>query len=346
MKKKYLFILSLIVCYYANQITFAQVTLVRDINPGSYNSQPMYMTNVNGIVYFYAQNGIYGSSGDGGELYRSNGTSGGTYLVKDINAGTTGSTINALTNVNEVAFFSASTSATGQELFKSNGTRGGTVLVKDINPGSSNGMENVNTRPVFISFKNKLYFQATNGTNGMELWSSDGTSGGTEMVLDINPGSGNSLKYPFFTICNDSLFFIADDGGGVGQLWKTDGTTSGTKKASTMFINNNYAGTTLGIASPDLYAFNNVLYIDAGNKLLTYDESGNGAVILHDFFPGGRIATDAYFCNNGSEVFFAAYTDATGQELWKTNGTDIGTVMVKDIPSRFFLFQPKRSDQL
>src|SRR6185295_13558 len=33
----------------------------------------------------------------------------------------------------------------------------------------------------------------------------------------------------------------------------------------------------------------------------------------------------------GSTVFFSAYSVAAGQELWKSDGTAAGTVMVKDI---------------
>ena len=32
-----------------------------------------------------------------------------------------------------------------------------------------------------------LYFQANDGMNGIELWRSDGTSAGTNLVKDINP---------------------------------------------------------------------------------------------------------------------------------------------------------------
>ena len=41
---------------------------------------------------------------------------------------------------------------------------------------------------------NKLYFSAYDGTNGNELWESDGTAAGTVMVKDINPGADGS--YP------------------------------------------------------------------------------------------------------------------------------------------------------
>jgi ELWxxDGT repeat protein len=35
-----------------------------------------------------------------------------------------------------------------------------------------------------------LYFTADNGVNGAELWKSDGTTPGTVMVTDLNPGAG------------------------------------------------------------------------------------------------------------------------------------------------------------
>ena len=56
-----------------------------------------------------------------------------------------------------------------------------------------------------------LYFGASDGTLGKELWRSDGTEGGTELVKDINPGaSGSSLAE--LTNVNGMLFFSADDG--------------------------------------------------------------------------------------------------------------------------------------
>ena len=37
-----------------------------------------------------------------------------------------------------------------------------------------------------------LFFTADDGTNGRELWISDGTTAGTVMLKDINPGAAGS----------------------------------------------------------------------------------------------------------------------------------------------------------
>jgi ELWxxDGT repeat protein len=63
----------------------------------------------------------------GRELWKSDGTTAGTQLVKDIEPGRYGSDPRTLTAVGDVLFFSR-----GDELWKSDGSEAGTILVKDI----------------------------------------------------------------------------------------------------------------------------------------------------------------------------------------------------------------------
>ena len=56
--------------------------MVEDINPGSSDSDPSDLTNVNGELYFAADDGTHGE-----ELWKSDGTPGGTEMVKDIDLG-------------------------------------------------------------------------------------------------------------------------------------------------------------------------------------------------------------------------------------------------------------------
>jgi len=56
--------------------------LFKDINPGSGSSSPYNLTNINGTLYFTADDGT-----NGYELWKSDGTSAGTFQLKDINPG-------------------------------------------------------------------------------------------------------------------------------------------------------------------------------------------------------------------------------------------------------------------
>ena len=76
--------------------------LLLDINPGSGSSNPTGFTQVNGLTFFSANDGTHGA-----ELWESNGTAAGTFLVKDINPGAGGSNPTDLTNVNGTLFFQA-----------------------------------------------------------------------------------------------------------------------------------------------------------------------------------------------------------------------------------------------
>ena len=54
-------------------------------------------------------------------------------------------------------------------------------LVYDLNPGSSSPGS-------LTSLDNKLYFVATGGNTGRELWSYDGSSAAPQLVADMYPG--------------------------------------------------------------------------------------------------------------------------------------------------------------
>ena len=87
-------------------------------------------------------------------------------------------------------------------------------MVKDINPSGA-GVDTSSWGPEFTVVNGKLFFVADNGTAGQELWISDGTPDGTNMVKDIRPGAMGSEPYGLYA-GGTRLFFGADDGSGSG----------------------------------------------------------------------------------------------------------------------------------
>ena len=76
-----------------------------------------------------------------------------------------------------------------------------------------------------------LYFSATDGIHGRQLWTSDGTVAGTVMVTDVNPTNGGIDPQQLVNV-NGKVFFTADDGTDGRQVWESDGTTTGTVMVS------------------------------------------------------------------------------------------------------------------
>jgi ELWxxDGT repeat protein len=210
---------------------------VKDIAIGTPSSDPeelvaMPATGTSSKLYFIAT-GSGGSQNTGRELWRSDGTSGGTTVVKDIIAGIGSSIANSqpsyLTVVGNKLYFVADDGVKGRELWKSDGTTSGTALVKDINTQAGPFTGTDASDPTELRNVNgKLFFLADDGVSGRELWVSDGTTGGTVRVKDIVAGIGNA-GIQEMTVVGDVLCFTADDGVNGREVWVSDGTAAGTQ---------------------------------------------------------------------------------------------------------------------
>ena len=171
--------------------------MVKDIRAGANSSSPLVLTNVNGVLYFLANNGI-----NGNELWKSDGTAAGTVMVKDINIFSSSNSL-GFTYLNGVVYFRADDGINGTELWKTDGTATGTVMVKDIYAGANHSYPSD-----LINVNGVLYFSANNAINGQELWKSDGTEAGTVLVKNIGAGASGSNPQ-FLTDVNGKLFFSA-----------------------------------------------------------------------------------------------------------------------------------------
>jgi ELWxxDGT repeat protein len=316
--------------------TAAGTLLVKDIAFSTKSSAPQNFIEMGGLVYFTATDGTAGN-----ELWKSDGTAAGTAMVKDLRPGGSGSYPTALTIVNGVLYFAANDGSTGIELWRSDGTAIGTTLVRNIRAGASSSEPKS-----LVAFNNQLYFTANDGVTGRELWKSDGTPTGT-VVLDLRNGSVGS-DAANLGVANGTLFLSVKDDRG-SELWKSDGTRSGT-----VFIKDLLPGSQVFYGYPypkssspaDFFEFNGKTLFVAGStsgvELWQTDGTSAGTVLVKDIATGAAFdplfgavtANSSYpagFTNVNGTVYFRAKSTTAGAELWKTDGTTFGTVMVRDI---------------
>ena len=327
--------------------------MVKDINPGSGSGTSLSFdisTAVHkGILYFSANDGVTGK-----ELWRTDGTAAGTFLVIDLSAGSAGN-VGAFTsvgnnlffisnnslyktngNVNNVTFlknfnvlgnlygfngllyFSADNNNQGQELWVSNGTPNGTYLLKDLN-----GVLGASLPCNFNATANTLFFMST-GNGDWELWKTDGTSSGTVLVKDINP-NGNSVANVYSTvktyIVNNEIYFKANDGVSDFQLWKSDGTANGTVKISNL---------PNGIHD-EIAVSNGKIYFGAYNDAYfsVYDVANN--TVSTSNYPKFTYFNNEKYIFINDDMFYAGKDTILGMEIWKADGTTAGIAPLQEL---------------
>jgi|GEM_PF-2638632 len=236
---------------------------------------------------------------------------------------------------NNAFFFTAEGNGLSRQLYTSDGTSEGTKLVKVINEIRPDNTS-VNN---LIGFENIIYFTANDGINGIELWKSDGTEQGTNMVKAINETHNDDYTTApkELTIFNNKLYFSANSNAYGWEVWVTDGTEQGTtllKDINTGSESSSPQGFTV---------FNNELYFLAGNaefgkELWKTDGTEQGTVLVKDIKTGSENGASGSLIASGNYLYFTANADdyfnpgsVQGNELWKTDGTEAGTTLVKDI---------------
>jgi trimeric autotransporter adhesin len=185
---------------------------------------PMTIT-MNNVLYFYGSDGVTGF-----ELWRTDGTGAGTYLVKDINPGIESSFPFAATKqyfaeLNGFIYFSAAEPINGCELWKSDGTEAGTMMVANIDTSEATIPQLGSNPAYFCTYNNEVYFSGYRPVDGRELWKTDGTEAGTVLVKDITSGSGSPSD---LIVYNGSLYFVAYSQNQDFTLFRSNGTGNGT----------------------------------------------------------------------------------------------------------------------
>ena len=334
--------------------TAGGTSILKDIVAGAGSSngaEDSFHLFTNGSFLLFAAE----SSGSGVELWKSDGTGGGTSLLKDINTGADSSNPHNFFLLNTTILFVATDATHGEELWKTDGTSGGTALVKDINPGTASSTSITIftiTLPLFESFhvfNNKAYFNATDGASYGEIWSTDGTSGNTTKLADLT-NSTSGFNFPLVIDAvnySNKFFFPFGDGSSRSELWVSDGTSGGTSLFKSFTMTNPgetpviyipfTADFALGTFSQQLFQGNKFFFVGGssanGDELWVSDGTVGGTNMVKDINTGtaAGIQNNETYLYTSNSLFFAANDGTTGNELWKTDGTSVGTAIVKDI---------------
>jgi ELWxxDGT repeat protein len=308
-----------------------------------YDIPLLYNLKVAGPHVFWAN---YTDS-TGYEPWVSNGTVAGTHIIKNIAAGLYSSLPSQFSYLDSgKVLFSATDGKNGFELWITNSNYTNATMVKDINKTTTaNGGLNIPALPYFgwgpysstpvsptyaAINNNGLLFNGYDFTHGHEIWKTDGTPGGTYLLKDNIPGyvdgfSKNSNLLQF----KGAYYYFTNSPNDTLTLWKTNGTQNGAVPVDTFTTGQNFAAFKSLKAGRTLMYFlvlNNNGYAGGNDQLWVTDGTTKARLLANYVFAPGYSFGEM----KGDSIFFTK-EDATGLELWMSDGTVAGTGVVKDI---------------
>ncbi|HEX8324023.1 MAG TPA: ELWxxDGT repeat protein [Tepidisphaeraceae bacterium] len=306
---------------YRTNGTVAGTVLVKQIdNSAAYTPfVPEKVTASNGLLYFVGSNAAAGV-----EPWRSDGTSAGTYLLKDLAPGNSHSAVAAIVGVNGSTLL-----LTYDGLYATNGTTT-TSIRSDVRA--------ITQTVTAVTLNSVALFNAYTSGGGSHLYRSDGTANGTYAVESLS-----SLSYSpqALTLANGKAYFVGYTTPSVANLYKTDGTIAGTAAITQAVA----GGTQSFIYTYSLTGTDSRLYFSASDTVLgtepfVSDGTAAGTKVLADLnttpynsdpggpYPGVFNRSNDVGKTQTATIGNIAYFGTADGSLWKTNGTAVGTTRV------------------
>ena len=298
----------------------AGTRLLADLNEGAANSSPGYCGFVGGRYVFFANNTSTGKRA----VYMTDGT---TVEVKYVEPRP------GCGLYKDRLYFDADDGAKGNEPWSTDGTAAGTSMLKDVAPNAAPSYprhfalagEGAGQRLVFGA-------DGTGGTKD-QLWATDGTSVGTVMIKDYGEGSTGQAEPAGMTTLGNRAYFRATDSAG-SELWATDGTTNGTVRLADLNPGPASSSPYFKGRAPDGALLMQAEGQGIGVELFRTDGTEAGTALLKDLQPGPGSSNPGIFgefVTFAGRTYFSARTDATGSELFETDGSPAGTRLAADV---------------
>lgn len=237
------------------------------------------------ILYFPATERAYLKK----NLYKSDGTAQGTQLVKQLTPSGSTQIWGLDAHAGQLRFFSTDNTS-ALVFWRSDGSTDGTVPFKNLGTNVYWSGE---------EWVGDLLFFVVNNLNSehYELWVSDGTENGTEMIYDM--GSSDHVFPPHLQAGGRTLYFAFE----FGALFKSDGTTQGTTKVADTAVLHEMESV------GSLLFFANTGFQDGSTTLWQSDGTSDGTFKVADPSP-------TELTRVGDTLFFVADDGTHGTELW------------------------------
>lgn len=215
------------------------------------------------------------------------------------------------------------------DLWSTDGSAAGTSRVADLPTGFVHPQ-------LLVESGGRLFFPAASPTTGIELWTSDGTEGGTRALPEVRPGSepglgdasvlGIPLNLSLVPVPGGAAF-VGDDGASGEEPWWSDGEgvfrvgdlRPGPRGSEPRWLT--AAGDTLFFAADDG---------SHGRELWRWRPS-EAAALVADLVSGPGSSVPQELAGVDGFLYFSAFRPETGVELWRSDGTEAGTVLVQDV---------------
>ncbi len=278
----------------------------RVLNP---SSSPRELTAAGDLLLFVVDTPEYGDA-----LWQSDGTEHGTHPVVSMARGEKGRAPQGLTASRGQVFFSAQDDAHGREPWVYDPETRDCRILKDLCPGPC-----ASNPDHFLPVGEWVYFSADDGIHGRRVWRSSASGRNTEM-LHFDPDEGAGLNVVQTFILLGRIYCYTREDTSSASLWRID-THRGLIERLVRFNtplppwdpNAPHVFPVLDGEAPAMEDLIEELYLVGAVFPYNPESPAPDTAVMEDI------------------LYFSAYTNAYGAELWRTDGSRAGTTLVCDI---------------